>query len=90
MPGSVRDAALLQVANPEVSIVALDLLGVGPDQVDLVNSVTEICKGHQVHLVGFSIGAMPRRSLAWIKGYVVAAGDVRTAKGIVGRRCRFA
>ncbi|WP_281859909.1 alpha/beta hydrolase [Litoreibacter halocynthiae] len=58
MPGSVRDANLLQNANPEVNVIALDLLGVGPEEVNLIKSIRELSDNQKVHLVGFSIGAM--------------------------------
>lgn len=64
MPGSGRDATLLQGANPDISILALDLLGVGPEEANLVDSIKELSHGQHVHLVGFSIGAMPAIKIA--------------------------
>jgi pimeloyl-ACP methyl ester carboxylesterase len=58
MPGSGRDATLLRNANPEVNVVALDLLSIGPDEVNLVKSIREYSNDQPVQLVGFSIGAM--------------------------------
>ncbi|MEO9685726.1 MAG: alpha/beta hydrolase [Tateyamaria sp.] len=58
MPGSVRDASLLQGANPEVNVIALDLLRLGPEEVNLLKSIRKLSDGQKIHLVGFSIGAM--------------------------------
>lgn len=69
MPGSKADADLLRTANPDIKIIALDLLELDPAQMDteLQNSLEAALKQtncEQVHVVGFSIGAMAAIKLA--------------------------
>ncbi len=56
IPGSPSDADLLRTANPNTEIVTLDLLGIGPDGLDA--AIKDIDPDQDIHLVGFSIGAM--------------------------------
>jgi pimeloyl-ACP methyl ester carboxylesterase len=69
MPGSKADATLLHKANPDIDIVAVDLLANTPEDVDVAFSnalhskVITVDKGGVV-LAGFSIGAMAAIKIA--------------------------
>ena len=69
MPGSKSDATLLQKANPDVDIVAVDLLANTPEAVDVafldaLHSKAIAADNGGVVLAGFSIGAMAAIKIA--------------------------
>lgn len=69
IPGSKADAALLQMANPHLDIVAIDLLANDPDDVDVafsnaLHSKAITGENGGVVLAGFSIGAMAAIKIA--------------------------
>lgn len=77
MPGSKADATLLHKANPNVDIVALDLLANTPEDVDLAFSSALLSKAIAtdnggVVLAGFSIGAMAAIKIAATRPDIVS------------------
>ena len=69
MPGSQIDADLLRAANPNVEIIAIDLLSFPPESVDLafanaLGAKSIAADQDGIPLVGFSIGAMAAIKIA--------------------------
>ena len=69
LPGSPADADLLRQANPNHTIIALDILSVDPCKIDqdlvgIFKAALKEAGADKVHMVGFSIGAMVATRLA--------------------------
>ena len=58
LPGCAADVELLQTANPACTIKTLDVLSLDPDLQDAKTQIADLAGDPDVHLIGFSIGAM--------------------------------
>lgn len=77
MPGSPADAELLRRANPKADIIPLRLLDLDPEAVDTglgaaFDAAVNLEDHNNIHLVGFSIGAMAAIKIAVARQVSVA------------------